>query len=58
MHTAFYRVCEALQFSGARHDLMAELVALKIIELTKDGELDLDRLCSRALMELDAPPER
>jgi hypothetical protein len=44
MRTAFYRVCESL----------TERVALTVYNLAKEGETDLDRLCSRALMELDA----
>ena len=56
MRTAFYRVCESELTPGSEED-MTELVVLKIVELAKEGETDLDRLCSRALMELDPRSE-
>jgi hypothetical protein len=57
MLTAFYRVCESLKLTPGSDDDMTELVAMKIVELAKEGETDLDRFCSRALMELDARSE-
>ena len=57
MRTAFYRVCESLELTPGSDEDMTELVALKIVELAKEGETDLDRLCSRALMELDPRSE-
>ena len=51
------RVCESLNLTPGGDEDMAELVAMKIVELAKEGETDPDRLCSRALMELDARSE-
>jgi hypothetical protein len=56
MRAAFYRVCESLKLTPGSDEDMTERVAMKIVALTKEGETDLDRLCSRALMELDARP--
>jgi hypothetical protein len=52
MRTAFYRVCDALQLTGRVEDPITEIVATKIVDLAKAGELDPDRLCSRVLLEL------
>jgi hypothetical protein len=51
MRTAFYRVCGVLQLERVG-DPITELVALKIVDLAKAGELDPDRLCSGVLLEL------
>jgi hypothetical protein len=48
MRAAFYRVCDVLQLSGEVDDRMTEVVALKIVELAKGGELDPQRLCDAA----------
>ena len=58
MRAAFYHVCESLKLTPGSDDDMTELVAMKIVELAKEGETDLDRLCSRALMELDPRSEQ
>ena len=36
----------------ARDDKVKSLIASKIIELANSGELNADRLCERALIEL------
>jgi hypothetical protein len=50
---AFQKVCHVLTLDNA----VTELVAMKIIELAKAGEIDPERLCSRALLELTERPE-
>jgi hypothetical protein len=49
---AFEKVCQVLQLDGTLDDAMTELVATKIIELAKAGEIDPERLCSRVLLGL------
>ncbi len=56
MRAAFHRVCEALQLSCGPKDVMTDLVALKIVEHAKAGELEVDLLCSRVLQELKEHP--
>jgi hypothetical protein len=48
MRLAFQKACEALEL-GDTADASTELVAEKIIELAKAGEIDPERLCSRAV---------
>jgi hypothetical protein len=56
MGVAFEMTCAALHLSY-RGDSAAQIVADKIISLAKQGELDPDRLCERALNELrNSPP--
>jgi hypothetical protein len=38
MRTAFYRVCESLGITPDANEHMAELVAMKLVELAKEGE--------------------
>jgi hypothetical protein len=52
MRVAFYRLRDVLQLSGRINDPMAEIVAAKIVDLVKAGELDPGRLCSRVLVDL------
>jgi hypothetical protein len=53
MRTAFYRASRTLQPGGGENDgAMTERLVLKIMELAKGGEVDADRLCSLALLEL------
>jgi hypothetical protein len=54
MRVAFYKACEVLQLSD-KDDVFTEIVATRIVELTKTGERDPDRLCSRVLDALSAP---
>jgi hypothetical protein len=51
MHAAYEKACAALRLDG-KADRATELVAIKIIELAKAGELDPDRLCTRTLEDL------
>jgi hypothetical protein len=51
MRLAFQRACEALQLQGTS-DALTEIVAAKIIELAKAGEVDPERLCSEVLSGL------
>jgi hypothetical protein len=55
MRSAFRKVCDALQLSCDANDPMTEMIVMKIVELARAGELDPDRLCSRALVELNGP---
>jgi hypothetical protein len=48
---AFQRACEALQLQGTS-DAFTEIVATRIIELAKAGEVDPERLCRRVLSGL------
>jgi hypothetical protein len=48
---AFHRACEALQLQGTS-DALTEIVATKIIEFAKAGEVDPERLCSKVLSGL------
>jgi len=54
LRAAFYRVCDVLQLSGEVDDRMTEVVAMKIMELAKGGELDPERLCVAVLASLDS----
>ena len=51
MGVAFEMTCAALKLAD-RADLATEIVAKRIIELAKQGEIDPDRLCERALIDL------
>jgi hypothetical protein len=51
MGVAFEMTCAALKLAD-RADLATEIVANKIIEIAKQGEIDPDRLCERALIDL------
>jgi hypothetical protein len=51
MRLAFHRTCEALQLRGTS-DAFTEIVAARIIELAKAGEVDPERLCSTVLSGL------
>jgi hypothetical protein len=53
---AFQRACEALQLQDTS-DAFTEIVATRIIELAKAGEVDPDRLCSDVLAQLGTPPQ-
>ena len=51
MRRAFQKAKDVLQLHG-RPDDMTDVIATKIIELAKAGEIDPDRLCSQVLIEL------
>jgi hypothetical protein len=57
MGIAFEMTCAALKFSN-RNDLARDVIAKKIIELSKDGVLDPDQLCEQALNDLQEQPQR
>jgi hypothetical protein len=52
MRSAFRKVCDSLRLSCDANDPVTEMIVMKIVELTKAGELDPDRLCSQVLLEL------
>jgi hypothetical protein len=64
MHKAFKRVCARLRLTGAKAVPVADLVAIRIVELARDGEFDPDKLTAAVVAELDgsgqglAPPSR
>jgi hypothetical protein len=49
MRSAFQKVCDALDLKCDADDPMTEIIAMKIIELTKAGEVDPGRICARVL---------
>jgi hypothetical protein len=51
MRSAFHVACEALELQGTS-DAFTEIVAAKIVELAKAGEVDPERLCSKVLSSL------
>jgi hypothetical protein len=52
MRAAFHRVCV---YCGTE-DPMTEIVVMKIVELTRGGELDPERLCIDTLAALASSP--
>jgi hypothetical protein len=57
MRLAFQKVCDALNLKCGPDDPQTDLIVLKIIELTKAGEVDPGRICARVLIELTKQPE-
>jgi hypothetical protein len=53
--TAAYDAALTLLRLTDRHDPITELIAKKIIEITRDGEHDPRHICARALKELGVP---
>ena len=53
--TAAYEAALQLLRLDNRDDPLTELVAAKIIHVTRVGERDPPRICARALEELDIP---
>jgi hypothetical protein len=49
MHSAFYKVCDALLLKGEVDDPMTEIIVEKIMALGKAGEHDADRLAELVL---------
>jgi hypothetical protein len=49
MRSAFQRVCDALDLKCDPDDPVTEIIAMKIIELAKAGEVDPGRICARVL---------
>jgi hypothetical protein len=56
MRLAFQKVCDALHHQCSPGDPQTDLIVLKIIELTKAGEVDPGRICARVLLELSGQP--
>jgi hypothetical protein len=50
--TAAYEAALRLLGLTDRNDPVTEIVAKKIIEITRNGERDPPRICSRAILEL------
>jgi len=55
MRLAFHRACKALQLNETA-DAITEIVASKIIELARAGEIDPERLCDQVLHHLREQP--
>ncbi len=55
MRVAFHQACEALQLSETT-DAITEIVASKIFELARAGEIDPERLCNQVLYQLREQP--
>ena len=53
MHKAFQQVRTRLRLTGAKAILVAELVAIRIVELARDGEFDPDKLTETVVAEFD-----
>ena len=57
MRLAFQNVCDALNLKCGPDAPLTDLIVLKIIDLTKAGEVDPGRICGRVLLELARRPE-
>jgi hypothetical protein len=57
MGVAFEMTLVAMRLED-RTDPFTKIIAAKIINLAKEGVLDPDQLCERALNDLRAPPPR
>ena len=53
MHKAFEQVRTQLRLTGPKAMPVAELVAIRIVELARDGEFDSDRLTETVVAEFD-----
>jgi hypothetical protein len=53
MHKAFEQVRTRLRLTGAKAMPVVELVAIRIVELARDGEFDPDKLTKKVLAEFD-----
>jgi hypothetical protein len=51
MHAAFVAVCGRLKLHAGTGDRATDLVAVKIVDLARGGEFDVDRLTALALAE-------
>jgi hypothetical protein len=64
MHKALLQVRTKLRLTGPKAMPVAELVAIRIVELARDGEFDPDKLTAAVVAEFDgsgqglAPPSR
>jgi hypothetical protein len=53
MHKAFEQVRTRLRLTGAKAMPVVELVAIRIVELARNGEFDPDKLTETVLAEFD-----
>ena len=53
MRAAFHRICDVLQLNGGIDDPMTEIVAAKIMEAAKGGELNPEQLCATVLASVE-----
>jgi hypothetical protein len=53
MHKAFQQVCTRLRLTGAKSMPVAELIAIRIVELAHAGEFDRDKLTEKLVAEFD-----
>jgi hypothetical protein len=53
MHKAFKQVCTRLRLTGAKALPVVDLVAIRIVELAREGEFDPDKLTERVVAEFD-----
>ena len=53
MHKAFEQVCIRLRLKGPKAMPVAELVAIRIVELAQAGEFNPDKLTEAVVAELD-----
>jgi hypothetical protein len=53
MHKAFEQVRIRLGLTGAKAIPVVELVAIRIVELARDGEFDPDKLTETVVAEFD-----
>jgi hypothetical protein len=58
MQETFERVCNVLQLNGDGEGPVTELVVTKIVELSKAGELEPEKMCIDVLAALGTPPQR
>ncbi len=53
MHKAFEQVRTRLRLTGPEAVPVAELVAIRIVELAREGEFDPDKLTATVVAEFD-----
>ena len=53
MNRAFRQVCARLELKGLSTMPVAEFVAIRIVELVRDGEFDPDRLTEAAVLTFE-----
>jgi hypothetical protein len=53
MHKAFEQVRTRMRLTGAKAIPVVELVAIRIVELARDGEFDPDKITETVIAEFD-----
>jgi hypothetical protein len=53
MNRAFRQACARLELTGRNAMSVAELVAIRIVELARDGEFDADKMTETLLAEFE-----